>query len=70
MRAGSGELTPREKEVVLLIASGLSSRQIAQELAISLQTVIVHRCNAMRKLKVNNAIGLVRAAIRMGLVDR
>ena len=69
MRARS-ELTAREREIVILIASGLSSRKIAQRLGIAFKTVETHRYNAMKKLKVDNVIGLLHAAIGMGLIKR
>lgn len=47
-------LTAREKEIVIMIASGLSSRQIALKLGISFKTVLVHRYSAMQKLGVKN----------------
>ena len=61
-------LTSREREVTQLIAEGLSSKQIAQHLNISTRTVDSHRTNLMEKLGVRNVSGLVRYAIREGLV--
>jgi NarL family two-component system response regulator LiaR len=62
-------LSPREREVLVLIASGKSSRQIAEHLGIAFKTVGVHRHNLHAKLKVHKAVDLTRVAIRMGLID-
>ena len=69
MSEPSHPLSAREKEVVTLIASGLSSKRIASKLGITFKTATVHRYNAMRKMKVTNVQGLMRAAIRMGLIE-
>jgi DNA-binding NarL/FixJ family response regulator len=61
-------LTSREREVVQLIAEGMSSKQIAKGLSISTRTVECHRAHSMGKLGVRNVTGLVRYAIREGLV--
>lgn len=61
-------LTAREKQVLKLIAEGLTSREIADVLSLSEKTVIAHRTNLMEKLKVHNAAELVRYAIREGYV--
>ena len=61
-------LTPREKEVVKLIAEGSSSREIAETLTISVKTVDRHRANILAKLGLRDQIALVRYAIRTGLV--
>ncbi|GGB02590.1 LuxR C-terminal-related transcriptional regulator [Puia dinghuensis] len=61
------KLTMREKEVLQLIAAGLSNRQIADKLCVSLRTIENHRYNLLQKLDEKNAVGLVKAAIRLGL---
>ena len=66
---GAGSLTPREREVLKLVAEGLSSAEIAKELDLSVKTVESHRSRIMTKLDVTNAAGLVREAIRLGLVS-
>lgn len=62
-------LTKREKEVLKLIAEGLSSQEIANTLFISLRTVETHRLNLNQKLDVKNTAGLVKEAIKRGLID-
>jgi FixJ family two-component response regulator len=54
------QLTPREREVVALVASGLMNKQIAHELAISEVTVKMHRGSAMRKLRARTVVGLAK----------
>jgi len=61
-------LTDREREVLAQIAEGLSSKQIAKELGVSLKTIESHRANLMDKLDIHKVSGLVRFAIRSGLV--
>lgn len=62
-------LSPRESEVLKLIAEGLSSREIAQVLVISAKTVERHRSNILDKLDLKDRVGLTRYAIRRGLVE-
>ncbi|MDE0886501.1 MAG: response regulator transcription factor [Myxococcota bacterium] len=61
-------LSPREREVLVHIAEGRASKQIAVELGVSHRTVETHRTNLMRKLGVRKASELVRIAIREGLI--
>ncbi len=61
-------LTERERQVLELIAEGLSSKEIATQLGVSLKTVESHRANLMDKLDIHKVSGLVRFAIRAGLV--
>jgi two-component system response regulator NreC len=63
------DLTPREREVLILIAEGLSNAEIAQELVISIKTVDRHRENTMRKLNLHSRVDLVKYAIRKGLIE-
>lgn len=65
----SPNLTHREKEILKLIVAEHTSQQIADQLFLSLRTVETHRFNLQKKLAVNNTIGLVKAAIQMGLID-
>ncbi len=66
---GISILTGREREVLQLIAEGLSSKEIAQMLGVSLKTIDSHRSNLMEKLDIHKVSGLVRFAIRAGLVE-
>lgn len=63
-----GRLTSREREVLQLIAEGLSTGQIAEALHISDKTVRVHRMNLMQKVEIDNVAELTRFAIRNGIV--
>ncbi len=62
------QLTGREKQVLTLVASGRTSREIATMLGLSANTVAVHRANLMKTLDVRKATGLVLFAVRHGLV--
>lgn len=62
-------LSPREQEVVRLIAEGLSGREIAEALAISPRTVERHRANVLAKLGLQDRVDLTRYAIRRGLIE-
>ncbi|HSF81743.1 MAG TPA: response regulator transcription factor [Anaerolineales bacterium] len=63
------ELTPREKEVMELLADGLSNEEIATRLYISPHTVARHRENIMHKLNLHRRADLVRYAIRKGMIE-
>lgn len=62
-------LTPREREILQLVAQGLTNKSIAGRLNLSTKTVDVHRTNVMKKLNLHNAQALTRFAIRRGLID-
>jgi DNA-binding NarL/FixJ family response regulator len=62
-------LTPREEEIVKLIAEGHSSKEIADLLVISIKTVERHRANVLSKLGMRDRLELTRYAIRAGLVE-
>jgi DNA-binding NarL/FixJ family response regulator len=62
-------LTPREREVVKLIAEGNSARKIASALGLSVKTVDAHRFNLMRKLDIHNKAQLVTYAIQKKIVN-
>jgi DNA-binding NarL/FixJ family response regulator len=66
---GQARLTGREREVLQLIAEGLSSKEIAATLGVSTRTAETHRTSVMNKLDVHKVAGLVRFAIREGLVS-
>ncbi|MFI1461349.1 response regulator [Nocardia carnea] len=62
-------LTPREEEIVKLVAEGYSSREIAADLVISVKTVDRHRANILQKLGLRDRLALTRYAIRAGLIE-
>jgi DNA-binding NarL/FixJ family response regulator len=63
------QLTFRQREILQLVAKGQNTKQIADLLRISVKTVEAHRLQLMRRLKIDNIPGLVRFAIRTGLVS-
>lgn len=63
------DLTPREREILVLVAKGYTNREVAGLLDISHKTVDYHRTNVMRKLEVHNRTELTRYAIRRGLIS-
>ncbi|HUC82067.1 MAG TPA: response regulator transcription factor, partial [Flavisolibacter sp.] len=62
-------LTKREKEILKLVAEGMSNQEIADQLFISLRTVETHRLNLSQKLGAKNTASLVKEAIKRGLID-
>ena len=62
-------LTPREEEVIKLVAEGHSSKEIAETLTISVKTVERHRANILAKLGMRDRLDLTKYAIRTGLVE-
>lgn len=60
-------LSPREREIVQLLAEGFSAKKIASQLHVSTKTVDTHRQNIMRKLNLSSVADLVKYAIREGL---
>jgi DNA-binding NarL/FixJ family response regulator len=62
------EVTPREKEVLALVATGNSTKQIAAVLDISIRTVETHRINLLKKLNVSNSAELIRKALELKLI--
>ena len=62
-------LTPREQQVIRLLAEGLSAKETAKKLFISPKTVENHRTNIMNKLDLHSAMELVRYAAKLGLID-
>ncbi len=65
----SGPLTAREREILQLVGEGSSSPEIARALSLSVKTVEGHRSRIMAKLNIHDVAGLVRYAIRTGLVS-
>lgn len=62
------ELTPREKEILYLIAYGKTNREIANSLFLSINTIDTYRRRLFMKLGANNAAGLVRRAFEEGVL--
>lgn len=62
-------LTPAETEVVKLIAGGFTTKEIAQKKHVSFHTVMSHRKNIFRKLKINNVSELLMFALRVGIIE-
>jgi two-component system, NarL family, response regulator NreC len=67
--AGGVALTPREREILQLIAEGLTTREIGARVYLSTKTVETHRRNILQKLKLRNAVDLTKYALREGLVS-
>ncbi len=63
------DLTAREREVLALIGQGLSNKDIAERLVVSLSTVQTHCAHILEKLGLNNRTELIRYAIRRGLIE-
>lgn len=70
LSSGGVTLSPREREVLKLIASGLSSKAIARELDISPKTVETHRSRLMTKLDLHSVAELVRYAVETGFLSK
>jgi len=68
-RAGKVRLTPRETEVLQLVAEGAANKQVAGELGISVKTVEKHRNSLMRKLDIHDTASLTRYAIAAGVIE-
>jgi DNA-binding NarL/FixJ family response regulator len=67
--ADYGTLTPREQEVMRMLAEGLSSKEVSAKLFISPKTAENHRANIMRKLGLRSTMELIRYAAKLGLID-
>ena len=65
----AGQLTNREREVLIQIAEGLSNKEIASKLGVGVRTVETHRERIMRKLNIHSVAGLTKFAISKGLVS-
>ena len=61
-------LTPRQIEVLRMVAEGHRTREVAKRLKLSVKTVESHRGEVMKRLKIHDVVGLVRYAMRVGLV--
>jgi len=62
------EISPREKEVLELVAKGRSTKQIADQLNISTRTVESHRINMLKKMKVNNSAELIKKSLELKII--
>ncbi len=69
-KKGFTALTPRQKQILRLVAEGLTNREIAHHFGISVRTVEVHRFNLMRRLKVRNVAQLLRQALVLRLLPK
>lgn len=67
---GSDELTPREREVLTLVAWGHTNKEIAAILGITVKTVETHKANAMQKLEIHSRAELVRFALAEGWLEK
>lgn len=65
----AGPLTARQEEVLKMIASGRRTKQIADDLGLSVKTIEAHRAQIMDRLGIRDVPGLVRYAIRAGLIE-
>jgi DNA-binding NarL/FixJ family response regulator len=63
------QLTPRQREILQLIAEGKNTKDIASDLDVSVKTIESHRLQLMERLNIHDIPGLVRYAIRSGLVS-
>lgn len=63
-----GQLTPRQREILQLVAKGLKNKEIARHLGLSVKTVDTHRSQLMKQLDIHDVTGLVRYALRAGLI--
>ena len=62
-------LTPRQREILQLVAEGGSTKEIAHRLGLSVKTIEAHRSQLMERLGIHDVPGLVRFAVRAGLVS-
>jgi DNA-binding NarL/FixJ family response regulator len=65
----SSTLTTRQRQTLILIAEGKTTKEIALNLGVSFKTAAAHRTNLMNKLKIHDTAHLVRHAIRAGLIE-
>lgn len=66
---GVDVLTPRQREILQLIAEGKSTREIAETLHLSVKTVETHRAQLMERLDIHDVAGLIRYALKKGLIS-
>lgn len=70
LKKTSPHITPRQREILRLVALGHTNREIAASLKISVRTVEVHRFNLMHRLNVRNVAQLLRQALQQNLLPR
>lgn len=68
-QASRDAVTPREREIIQLLAEGLSNKEAASRLGVSVKTIEAHRANVMRKLRLRSVSDLVRYAIRNNIAQ-
>jgi DNA-binding NarL/FixJ family response regulator len=68
-RTSLEKLTSRQREVLQLVAEGRTTKQIAHRLHLSVKTVETHRANLMDRLEIHDVAGLVRYAVRVGIIE-
>ena len=69
MQSTEEELSKREREIVICVAKGMTNKEIADQLCISIHTVLTHRKNVARKLQIHSAAGITIYAIVNKLVE-
>jgi DNA-binding NarL/FixJ family response regulator len=69
-QSSTEKLTPRQREILQLIAEGNTTKEIAKKLDISVKTVETHRMQLMERLDIHDIAGLVRYALRVGLIEQ
>lgn len=62
-------LTPRQREILQLVAQGHTSKEIAERLGVSLKTVETHRAHIMERIEARELTAVVRFAVRVGLIN-
>lgn len=70
LKKAAPHITPRQREILRLVALGHTNREIAASLKISVRTVEVHRFNLMHRLNVRNVAQLLRQALQQNLLPR
>ena len=66
---GHRELTPRQLEILRLVCDGLSAKEIAEKLNLSPKTIEFHKASLGERLNIHTTAGLVRYAVRTGLIE-
>jgi len=66
---GGGILAPRQQQILELIWQGLSNREIASHLMISIKTVEAHRASLMKRLRTTNTAQTIQVGINLGLIE-